>query len=65
MQIITYASLTRALSTDEVRMLGGEPRWAATPADPQGKIVRWVSGVGGDHILIRNRFTHEPPMEVD
>jgi glycine/D-amino acid oxidase-like deaminating enzyme len=64
MHIFTYASLTRALSADEVRTLGGEPHWAATPADPQGTTVRRVSGVGGDRILIRNRFTYDPSMEV-
>lgn len=65
MHIFTYASLTRALTPDEVRTLGGEPRWAATPADPQGTTVRRVSGVGGERILIRNRFTYDPSMEVD
>jgi glycine/D-amino acid oxidase-like deaminating enzyme len=65
MHIFTYASLTRALTPDEARKLGGEPRWAATPADPQGTTVRRISGTGGDRILIRNRFTYDPSLEVD
>lgn len=64
MHVFTYASMTRPLSGEEVSRLGGEPIWAATPADPMGTTVRRVSGVGGDRIVIRNRFTYEPSMEV-
>ncbi len=54
--VFTYASMTRALSDEEVRRLGGEARWAATPADPLGTTVRRISGTGGDRIVVRNRF---------
>ena len=64
MHVFTYASMTRALSAEEVARLGGEPIWAATPADPMGTTVRRISGVGGDRIVIRNRFTYDPSMEV-
>ena len=56
MHVFTYASMTRALTVDEVARLGGAPIWGATPADPMGTTVRRISGVGGDRIVIRNRF---------
>lgn len=64
MHVFTYASMTRALTSDEVTRLGGAPIWGATPADPMGTTVRRISGVGGDRIVIRNRFTYDPSMEV-
>jgi glycine/D-amino acid oxidase-like deaminating enzyme len=64
MHVFTYASMTRALTPAEVRRLGGWTRWGATPADPMGTTVRRISGVGGDRIVVRNRFTYDPSMEV-
>lgn len=64
MHVFTYASMTRALTTEEIARLGGAPHWGVLPADPQGTTVRRVSGVGGDRIVIRNRFTFDPSMEV-
>ncbi len=64
MHVFTYASMTRALSPDEVARLGGAPEWGVLPADPQGSTVRRISGQGGDRIVIRNRFTFDPSMEV-
>jgi glycine/D-amino acid oxidase-like deaminating enzyme len=64
LHVFTYASMTRALSGDEVERLGGQPRWGVTPADPMGTTVRRISGTGGDRIVIRNRFTCDPSMEV-
>ncbi len=64
LHVFTYASMTRALTEDEVKRLGGEKRWGATPADPMGTTVRRISGTGGDRIIIRNRFTCDPSMEV-
>ena len=64
LHVFTYASMTRALSPDEMRKLGGQPRWGVTPADPLGTTVRRISGTGGDRIVIRNRFTCDPSMEV-
>jgi hypothetical protein len=40
MHVFTYASMTRRLSSGEVRALGGEPVWGCTPADPMGTTVR-------------------------
>lgn len=64
MHVFTYASMTRALSAAEVARLGGDPRWGLTPADPMGTTVRRISGAGGDRLIIRNRFTFDPSMEV-
>ena len=64
MHVFTYASMTRSLSEDEVNRLGGAPIWGLTPADPLGTTVRRINGVGGARIVIRNRFTYDPSMEV-
>ncbi len=64
MHIFTYASMTRVLTRDEVQALGGQPVWGVTPADPMGTTVRRISGAGGDRIVVRNRFTYDPAMEV-
>ncbi|QMU56819.1 MAG: FAD-dependent oxidoreductase [Boseongicola sp.] len=64
MHVFTYASMTRQLSPDEVSRLGGELIWGVTPADPVGTTVRRISGQGGDRIVVRNRFTFDPSMEV-
>ena len=64
MHIHLYGSMTRALTRDEVARLGGAPRWGITPADPMGTTVRRISGTGGDRIVVRNRFTYDPSMQV-
>lgn len=64
LHVFTYASMTRALSDDEQRKLGGAPIWGVTPADPLGTTVRKINGVGGARLIIRNRFTLDPSMEV-
>ncbi len=62
--VFTYASMTRALTSHEIKMLGGQRTWALTPADPLGTTVRRIAGTGGDRIIIRNRATFDPSMEV-
>lgn len=64
MHVFTYASMTRALNAEEVTRLGGQRRWGLTPADPMGTTVRRISGTGGERIVIRNRFTFDPSLEV-
>ena len=64
MHVFTYASMTRALSPFECKALGGEANCAFTPADPMGSTVRRISGIGGDRLIVRNRFTYDPSMEV-
>jgi glycine/D-amino acid oxidase-like deaminating enzyme len=64
MHVFTYASMTRSLSAAECAALGGQRVWGVTPADPLGTTVRRISGLGGDRIMVRNRFTFDPAMEV-
>ncbi len=64
MHVFTYASMTRPLTAAEVTALGGQSRWGVLPADPMGTTVRRISGTGGDRIVVRNRFTYDPGMEV-
>jgi len=65
MHVFTYASMTAALSGDQQARLGGLPAWGITPADPMGSTVRRHAGIGGNRIIIRNRWTFEPSMEID
>ena len=53
LHVFTYASMTRALSDQELRVLGGQDYWGMLPADPMGTTVR------KDHrrIVIRNHAT--------
>ena len=62
--VFTYGSMTRALTPDEVKRLGGQSNWALTPADALGTTVRRVSGIGGDRFVVRNRATYDPSMQV-
>lgn len=64
LHVFTYASMTRALTPDETARLGGEPGWGITPAHPMGSTLRRISGTGGERIVIRNRFTLDPSMDV-
>ncbi|MEM9853256.1 MAG: FAD-binding oxidoreductase [Pseudomonadota bacterium] len=64
MHVFTYASMTRPLTRAEAARLGGRPSWGLTPADPLGTTVRRIEGADGPRIVIRNRFTYEPSMEV-
>ncbi len=64
MHVFTYASMTRALTSNEQRSLGGANIWGATPADPMGTTVRKINGTGGARLIIRNRFTLDPSMTV-
>lgn len=64
MHVFTYASMTEALTEDQIKRLGGERRWGITPSDPMGSSLRRVSGIGGDRITVRNRWTYDASMEV-
>ncbi|MEL6479144.1 MAG: FAD-binding oxidoreductase, partial [Pseudomonadota bacterium] len=64
MHVMLYASMTRALSEAEITRLGGEERWGITPSDPMGTTVRRVAGTGGHRIIIRNRCTYAPELEL-
>ncbi len=62
LHIYTYGSITQKLTPDQIKILGGKNEWGITPADPLGTTVRRISGIGGDRIVIRNRFTYNPNM---
>ena len=64
MHVLTYASMTRSLTPNETRRLGGEAIWGLTSADPLGTTVRRIQSAQGDRIVVRNRFTYEPTMEA-
>lgn len=64
MHVFTYASMSEPMTEDQVARLGGHNRWGITPADPLGSSIRRISGAGGDRLLVRNRFTFDPDMEV-
>lgn len=64
LHVMLYASMTRELTDAEVSRLGGEVSWGITPSDPMGTTVRRVSGTGGHRIVIRNRCTYAPSLEL-
>lgn len=64
MHVFTYASMTRALTAQESEGLGGKDVWGLTPADPMGTTVRRITAADGPRIVVRNRFTFDPSMEV-
>ncbi len=64
MHICLYASMTEHLTPDQVKTLGGHPRWSVTPANPMGTSVRRISGSYGHRILIRTCSSFHPGMET-
>ncbi|UTW02093.1 FAD-binding oxidoreductase [Amphritea atlantica] len=66
LHVFTFASMTRALSKDEVRRLGGAKDWGILPADPMGTTVRRSSDYAGsgDRIVIRNHATLNQTLEA-
>jgi len=55
--IFLYASLTRVLTEEEQKVLGGKEYWGVIPADPHGSTVRRTPD---QRILIRNSMTFNP-----
>ena len=64
MHVFTYASMTEPLSAAQQKRLGGQRAWGITPSDPMGSTVRRHDGSGGNRIVVRNRWTFDPSMEV-
>ncbi|MEW2914685.1 FAD-binding oxidoreductase [Leisingera sp. JC11] len=64
MHICLYASMTERLTPEQIKRLGGEPRWSVTPADPMGTSVRRISGTYGDRILVRTCSSFHPAIET-
>ncbi|ANK88705.1 MULTISPECIES: NAD(P)/FAD-dependent oxidoreductase [unclassified Rhizobium] len=61
LHVFTYASMTQEF--DPAR-LGGERKWAATPALPMGTTVRRINTAGGDRILVRSRYSYNPRIAI-
>ena len=64
MHINLYASMTRALTINEVDRLGGSDAWAFTPADPLGSTVRRINNMIEHRLLVRNRCTYDPTLTL-
>jgi glycine/D-amino acid oxidase-like deaminating enzyme len=65
MHIFLYASMTAELSMDQLKVLGGQPSWGVTPADPMGTTVRRIRGnQGGNRIVTRTCASFCPNMET-
>ena len=64
MHVMLYGSMTRALTETEIAELGGDPDWGVTPSDPMGTTVRRIAGRAGHRIIIRNRVTFTPDMQL-
>ncbi|NSY40264.1 FAD-binding oxidoreductase [Leisingera sp. ANG59] len=64
MHICLYASMTERLAPEQIKRLGGAPRWSVTPADPMGTSVRRISGSYGDRILVRTCSSFHPTIET-
>lgn len=62
--VYLYASMTRALSKEEIKSLGGQSVWAFTPSDPMGSTVRKINGIGGTRIVIRNSISWAPSRTI-
>jgi glycine/D-amino acid oxidase-like deaminating enzyme len=59
MHVFLYASMSRPLSDDEARRLGGRDHWEAVPSDPMGSTVRRIATAQGPRILTRNVFRYQ------
>ena len=62
LHVFTYASMSEPF---DPKRLSGKRDWAATPALPMGTTVRRVSGVDGDRILIRSRYSYHAGLEIN
>ena len=65
MHIFLYASMTVDLGADALALLGGQPRWGVTPADPMGTTMRRIdTAQGGNRIITRSCASFRPGMET-
>ncbi|WP_148266180.1 FAD-binding oxidoreductase [Pseudovibrio sp. FO-BEG1] len=53
--VITFASITRPLTNEEMTAYGGELDWGLTPADPGGTTLRMTQD---RRLLIRNQYDY-------
>ena len=62
-QLFLYASITPELTPEQIKSLGGAPRWGVTPSDPMGTTMRRIdSAQGGNRIITRTCATVRPDM---
>lgn len=65
MQLFLFAVMTKELSPDELRLIGGQPRWGVTPSDPMGTTMRRIdTGQGGNRIIVRTCASLRPGMSA-
>lgn len=65
MQLFLYASMTPVLEAEQLRLLGGAPRWGVTPSDPMGTTMRRIdTAQGGHRIITRTCATVRPHMQA-
>lgn len=65
MQLFLYASMTPVLDAEQLRLLGGAPRWGVTPSDPMGTTMRRIdTAQGGHRIITRTCATVRPQMQA-
>ena len=63
LQLFLFASMTPELSPEQLRALGGAPRWGVTPSDPMGTTMRRIdSAQGGNRIVTRTCAVIRPGM---
>lgn len=63
MQLFLYASMTPDLNADQMKLLGGAPRWGVTPSDPMGTTMRRIdTAQGGNRIITRTCASLRPGM---
>ncbi|WP_435258141.1 NAD(P)/FAD-dependent oxidoreductase [Thioclava sp. FR2] len=63
MHIFLFASMSAELDADQIKALGGQPRWGVTPSDPMGTTMRRIAaGQGGNRIVTRTCGSFEPDM---
>ncbi|WP_133010345.1 NAD(P)/FAD-dependent oxidoreductase [Marinomonas flavescens] len=67
LQVFTYASMTRALNSKELKSLKGMNDWGLLPADPMGTTIRKISDVNGcgHRLIIRNHATLNQSREAN
>ena len=65
MHVFLFACMTRELSGDALRSLGGAECWGVTPSDPMGTTMRRISAAqGGNRVVTRTMARFLPGMEV-
>lgn len=65
MHVFLFACMTKELSPEALRRLGGADYWGVTPSDPMGTTMRRISTAqGGNRIVTRTMAKFLPEMKV-